>query len=77
MQNPEDTIQSVNEPQMESSQEYDSYPQIDAPADSNYEQVADPVSDSSSSYDDIGLDFDSHDDYNVDDILREYGYDDD
>jgi len=61
MQDPEDPAQAGNEPQTDSSQEYDSYAQLDTAAEEY----------------DAGLDIEALDDYNVDDILREYGYDDD
>jgi signal peptidase II len=91
LQSPEEIAQAANVPHTDSPQEYASYPQesISAPqeyipppqtgtaTDNYYETIADPASDSSSSFDDLGLDFESLGDYNVDDILREYGIDDD
>jgi len=76
-QDSEDTIQAANGSQMDSSQDYDSSPQEDKAADNYYESMDDSTSDSSSSYGDIGLDLESLEDYSVEDILREYGIDDD
>ena len=65
---------TVTEAQPDSSYEYDSYPEVETPTDDYYESIADSTSDSST-YDD--LDLGSLEDYSVDDILREYGFDDD
>ena len=43
----------------------------------DYDPVTDTTSDGSFSLDDLEAEFGSLDDYNVDDILREYGFDDD
>jgi signal peptidase II len=77
VQSPEDTAPAASETQMDSSQEYNPYPQVETATENYYEPASDPTLDSSASFDDIGLDLRSLDDYNVDDILREYGFDDD
>jgi signal peptidase II len=73
VQYPESAVQTSNESQIDSAQEYSSYQQVDAPV-SDYQE---PLTDSLPSLDEIGMDFDSLGDYNVDDILREYGIEDD
>ncbi|MCL2662326.1 MAG: signal peptidase II [Oscillospiraceae bacterium] len=58
-----DTAQEADASKTEYSQDYNSYPQDDTAVEE--------------SYDDIGLDLESLGDYDVEDILREYGFDDD
>jgi len=64
LQGTEDIEPAVNEPQVETPQESDSYPQAEA----------DTIEEN---YGDVDLDLGSLEEYNVDDILREFGYDDD
>jgi hypothetical protein len=73
----EDTAQAAYEPQAEPPQEYYSYPQADAPPENYYESANDTATDSLSSLDEIDMELGSLGDYNVDDILREYGFEDD
>jgi signal peptidase II len=88
MMNPEETAQAMDVPQMISSQEYDSYPhagtsgtdyypQDITQATDYYESAMDVSSDSYSSLDELDLEIGPLGDYDVNDILREYGFDDD
>jgi len=77
IQRSEVTSPTTAEPQMDSSPEYNSYPHDDAIEEDYHEPIPDPVSDSFSSLDEIDMELGSLSDYNVDDILREYGFEDD
>jgi len=65
--------QHVSEPQYTT----DDYSEYEPAASSDYDPVADIMSDNSFSLDDIEAELGSLDDYNVDDLLREYGYSED
>jgi len=67
--------QNMQEPAY-TADDYSEYDSV-AQAPNDYDPVADITSDSSYTLDDIEADLGSLDDYNVDDLLREYGFDED
>jgi len=75
-QEPEAAAQAISEAHMDLPQEYDTYPQSDTQEVNYHEPITDTTQDSYSSLDEIDMELGTLSDYNVDDILREYGFED-
>jgi len=67
--------QYASEPQYEYESQYESEPV--APMSNEYEPITETTYESSFSLDALELELGSLEDYNIDDLLREYGFDDD
>jgi len=73
----EDTEQIRYETQMDSSQEYSPYPQEEVQESNFHDSAIDTAPETLPSLDEIDMELSSLGDYDVNDILREYGFEDD